>query len=196
MNETLCLKQEHKATQLKIFLLPLNESHIQHLIRLAQEKDLVNLMGWDTFFEIEDTAGFITAISEYALPDSIASDPIVLGIYLDRDAKPIGYAVLKGLNEQLKTAEVGVAVLDRKYRNKGYGRLGLNRILAYAFQELGMTRIWATILPSNHYSVNMVKKSGFSVKELMPNSWTLPNGELVDMVWMEVTPETWRSVDK
>ncbi|MDB9517246.1 hypothetical protein PN466_09825 [Roseofilum reptotaenium CS-1145] len=69
MYETLCLKQEHKATQLKIFLLPLKETHIQHLIQLAQEKDLVDLMGWDTFFETNDTPGFIEAISEYALKE-------------------------------------------------------------------------------------------------------------------------------
>lgn len=194
MHETLCLKQEHKATQLKIFLLPLKESHIQHLIQLAQEKDLVDLMGWDTFFETSDISGFIEAISEYALPYSRESDPIVLGIYLEPDSKPVGYAVLKGFNEQLKTAEVGVAVLDRQYRNKGYGRLGLNRIIAYGFETLDLQKIGAAILPSNHYSVNMVKKLGFWVKEIIPNSWTMPNGDVVDMAWMEVTPETWKSL--
>lgn len=68
MHETLCLKQEHKATQIRIFLCSLEESHIQHLIQLAQDKDLVNLMGWNTFFETNDIPGFIEAISEYTLP--------------------------------------------------------------------------------------------------------------------------------
>jgi len=34
----------------------------------------------------------------------------------------------------LLTTEIGIAILDKKYRNKGYGTLGLKRLIIYTFQ--------------------------------------------------------------
>lgn len=124
-------------------------------------------------------------MTTFTLPYSQESEPVVLGIYLEPKSLPIGYAVLKGFNQDLKTVEVGVAVLDKTHKNRGQGRLALQRIVRYATEELGMKTVAATILASNHYSRNMVNKVGFVVKELMPKSWTMPNGEVVDMLWVE-----------
>jgi diamine N-acetyltransferase len=110
-----------------------------------------------------------------------------LGIYLEPEGLPIGYVILKGFNQDLFTAEVGIAILDKKHKNKGYGSLALNRMIIYAFNELNIKTIGAVILMSNKPSINMCKKLGFVVREIMPKSWSMANGELVDMVWMELT---------
>ncbi|EDN71720.1 acetyltransferase, GNAT family [Beggiatoa sp. SS] len=149
-------------------------------------------MGWNTFFEEDDTEGFIESVSNFALPYSRKSSPIMFGIYLESREFPIGYVALKGLNRDLLTAEIAVAILDKQFSGKGYGRLALKRMITYAFHELQIKTIAAAILVSNKMSTNMVKKLGFIVKEIMYNSWSMPNGELADMLWMEVTSETWR----
>lgn len=192
MTNNVLLEKTHKATGLRIFLTPMSDRHIQHLILLARDPSLIDQMGWNTFFELEDTEKFIQDISAFVLPYSQLSQPLVLGIYLDLTSLPIGYAVLKGLNMTLLTAEIGVAILDRKHRNGGYGRLALQRMVKYAFSDLNLQKIGATILLSNTSSINMCKKTGFVVKEIMTDSWSMPNGDITDMVWMEVTQETWR----
>ncbi len=186
MQSRIVLEQKHTATGTTIFLVSVNDEHIQHLIKLAQDPELVDLMGWDPFFELDQMDLFIEAISCYALPYSRASQPLVFGLCLTPDELPIGYVVLKGINPELHTAEVGLAVLEQRYRSRGYGRLGLQRIVGYAFDELGLKRIGAAILASNQSSINMCTKTGFGVRELLPNSWTMPNGDLADMVWMEI----------
>ncbi len=162
-------------------------SHIKHLIELAQDESLIDLLGWNTFFQPNETEEFIEAISSYAFPYSRKSQLIPLGIYLNQENFPIGYVVLKCLNMDLLTAEIGVAILDKKYRNKGYGKLALKRLIVYAFNELGLKTIGAVILLSNKSSINMVKNIGFVVTEVKYKSWPMPNGDLADMVFMELT---------
>ncbi len=187
MEKRTFLEQEHKATGFKVFLASMEDSHVNHLIKLAQDPILADLVGWNTFFELDETEKFIEAISDYALPYSRKSKPIVFGVYLNPEDLPIGYVALKGLNMDLLTTEIGVAILDQKYRNKGYGKLALKRIANYTFDELKIQTIGAAILSSNKSSINMCKNLGFVVREIMYNSWAMPNGDLEDMVWMELT---------
>ncbi|NEP06912.1 MAG: hypothetical protein F6K34_20065 [Okeania sp. SIO4D6] len=60
------------------------------------------------------------------------------------------------------------------------------RLIIYAFQELYIQTIGAAILLSNNRSINMFKNLGFVVREIMYKSWPMPNGELADMVLMEL----------
>jgi len=196
MEERIFLEQEHQSTGFKVFLASaMEDNHIKHLIQLAQDPSLIDLLGWDTFFELDDTEEFIQAISVYTLSYSRESQPLLCGVYLEPEELPIGYVVLKGFNLDLLTAEIAVAILDKRYRNKGYGKLALNRLISYGFNELQIQTIAATILLLNHKSTNMVKNLGFVVREIMYNSWPMPDGKLVDMQWMEVTRETWTPVN-
>lgn len=196
MNKKILLEAEHKATGLKVFLASIDSSHIKHLIKLAQDPSLPDLMGWNTFFELDETESFIEAISSYAFPYSRKSKPLVFGVYLNPEDLPIGYAVLKGLNMDLLTTEIGIAILDKKYRSKGYGKLALKRLIIYAFDELQIKTIGSVILLSNKISINIFKNLGFVTREIMYKSWPMPNGELADMVFMEVTSQTWTKLCK
>lgn len=188
------LTQEHQATQRKVLLTKISDRDLEHLIKLARDPDLVKLMGWDTSFELKNSEQFIQALSERALPFSEPSPPLILGIFLGFSSYPIGYVVLKGVNKTLKTAEVGVAVLDNKYRSKGYGKLALHRIIIYAFSILNIELIESTILASNKASINMCKKLGFFIREYMQQAWSMPDGNLVDIVWMELKREQFKKI--
>lgn len=193
-NPRTILTYEHKATKRRVILADMPESDIRHLIELAQDPDLVDFMGWDTYFSPNNPDAFLQALSEYSLPDSRPSQPVIFGIYLDMEDQPIGYIALKGFNMELLTCEIAVAVLDKKSRRSGgYGRLAMTCMTTYAFQELNVQTIWATILYSNKESTNMVKRLGFAIREVMYNSWTMPSGEVTDMLWLELKRESWDS---
>lgn len=186
MDKKIILKQEHQATKSKVFLASMEDSHIKHLIKLAQDPSLVDLMGWNTNFELDDTEQFIEAISSYYCLDCRKSQPLIFGIYLNPQDLPIGYVLLKGFNLDLLFAEIAVAILDPKYRKKGYGKLALKRMISYAFDELHLKIIGAAILLSNKSSINMCENIGLIVKETTYDSWAMPNGDLADVVFMEL----------
>lgn len=190
MDKRIILKQEHRPTKTTAFLASMEDAHIRHLIKLAQDPSLIGLLGWNPSFEPDETEEFTEAISALALPYSRKTQPVVFGVYPDPEDFPVGYAVLKGLNTNLLTAEVAIAILDPEYRPKGFGRLALERIVRYGFDELHIETIGATILSSNKTSINMTKKTGFVVREIMCDSWQMPDGSMADMLWMELTRQT------
>ena len=145
------LKETYHPTGTELFLTFMKEEHLEHLIELAHDSVLPDLMGWNPFFESGETEQFIKALSCCALPYSRESEPLVFGVYLNLEDFPVGYAVLKGMNTELRTAEVGVAVLDRKYRTKGYGRLVLRRVVKYAFEELRIKTVGAAVLAAGGF---------------------------------------------
>ena len=192
MGEKVLLEQTHQATGCKVFLALMEDSHIRNLIKLARDPSLIDLMGWDTFFELDATEEFIEGISLFAFSYSRKSQPIVFGVYLDVEELPVGYAILKGLNTELRTAEFGIAILDKKYRNQGYGKLASSLLIHYAFNELGLQIIAAAVLVSNKRSLHMFERLGFAIRETWYRSWLLPNGDMADMLWMELKSETWK----
>lgn len=184
-NPKTVLEQKHRKTNTTIFLASLSVPHLQHLMNLARDPSLGERMGWSPYFEPDETELFIDAISCIALPYSIQANPAVFGIYPNLEQWPVGYAVLKGINHELGTAEAGIAVLDPDYNTRGFGRLALDRIVRYAFDELHLSAVGAAILATNNQSINMCRKTGFGMREVMPDSWTMPDGRVVDMLWME-----------
>lgn len=64
---------------------------------------------------------------------------------------------------ELLTTEIGIAILDKKYRNKGYGTLALKRLISYTFDELQIKTIGSVILSSNKKSIKMCNNLGFVV---------------------------------
>ncbi|MDB9518762.1 GNAT family N-acetyltransferase [Roseofilum reptotaenium CS-1145] len=176
----------------KIFLQPMESGHVSHLIKLARNPELSLLLGWNPYFELDQTEEFIQAISLFAFPYSRSGDPLAFGIYYVTEILPIGYAVLKGINWEIGTAEIGIAILDEMYRNRGYGTLAIGQLIDYTFEELNFELIGAAVLVSNRASVNLFQKLGFVVKTILYSSWTMPDSSVEDMLRMELTAQIWR----
>lgn len=63
MNTKVLLEQKYSATKSEFFLTTMEDSHIQHLIKLAHDPSLVDSMGYDIKFGLDDTEKFIDMIS-------------------------------------------------------------------------------------------------------------------------------------
>jgi [ribosomal protein S5]-alanine N-acetyltransferase len=61
-----------------------------------------------------------------------------------------------------RRAEVGYALLDDSYKQKGYMTEALGPILAYGFEEMGLRRIEALVAAYNTPSVMLIKRYGFT----------------------------------
>lgn len=191
MNKVVTLERQHLKGQDEIFIQPMENEHISHLIMLANEPRLSCLLGWSPSFEPHETEEFIQAISLFAFPYSRAGDPLAFGIYHVTQTLPIGYVVLKGINWEIGSAEIGIAILDEIYRNKGYGTLAITQLIDHTFHELDFQLIGAAVLVSNIASVNLFQKLGFVIKTTLYNSWTMADGSVEDMLEMELTAQLW-----
>ena len=56
--------------------------------------------------------------------------------------------------------ELGIAITS-KMQGKGYGSEALKRITEYAFESLGLTKIYLKVYPWNKKAIHVYKKCGF-----------------------------------
>ena len=170
----------------RIILANLNDDHINRYIWLSDDPELVAAMGWKPF-RSDEKERFRQTVELLSVPYCTKSKVIIFSIVSTAGNKAVGFVSIKGINEAKSFAEIGIAIMDRECRNRGYGTEALRRVVDYAFNELGLTLLGLTVFPSNERAITVYEKVGFRKKEFLKNSWLLPNGEYTDMWLMELS---------
>ena len=73
----------------------------------------------------------------------------------------IGEVVLKNLNAEEKSCELGICLVNDRWKNRGYGTAAERLALDYAFHTLGMETVYADALLKNTRSQHVLQKLGF-----------------------------------
>ena len=170
-----------------VYLLPITNNHISYLIDFSNDPELIETMGWRPFQKNESDR-FIKAIEVLTLPNSGNGSPITFCIICKKNDVPIGYVTLKGIGK--KKAEIGIAIMDSKYRSGGYGTKALKLASCYAFNTINLSTIALTVFPSNIRAIKAYEKLGFKTVDILKKFWTMPDGDKVDMLLMELNKKT------
>ena len=87
---------------------------------------------------------------------------IVLGIEPTDISKPplIGTISLK-IDWKNKNAELGIAIWNKDFWNRGYGTDAIRVLLKYAFLELGLHKVWLRVFEFNSRAIKCYEKAGF-----------------------------------
>jgi RimJ/RimL family protein N-acetyltransferase len=153
-------------------------------MNLSGDPELIDTMGWHPF-KNDEKERFLTAIETLTLPYCGNGQPITFSIITTKGDFPIGYVTLKGVNYEKAAAELGIAIMDSRYRSGGYGSEALTLAIDYAFNTLHVSLVGLTVFPSNIRAIRAYKKVGFEKVNILQKAWTMPNGEQVDMLLME-----------
>lgn len=135
------------------------------ILREIQEEDLETLLRWrnspDTLPYVR-TYRPLTMLNqeEYFKKISFDLSMIMFLICLPVENVEIGYCGLQNINWKERSAEVSI-LIEKKYREKGYGEDALRLLLDYGFKNLGIHRIWAEIWEYAKHSVSLFEKVGF-----------------------------------
>jgi|GEM_PF-952744 len=170
---------------LGVYLSPITHNHITHLISFSDDPELIDTMGWHPF-RCDENERFIKTIEILTLPDCGNGNPITFCIITKKNDVPIGYVTLKGVNDVKAKAEIGIAIMDRRYRSGGHGTEALTLAADYAFNTMNLVSIGLAVFPSNTRAIKAYGKVGFKTVDILINSWTMPNGKQVDMLLMEL----------
>jgi RimJ/RimL family protein N-acetyltransferase len=114
---------------------------------------------------------------------------VVFSIISKEDDKAIGYVSIKGMSSDSSDAEVGIAILNKKYRSRGYGTEALWKAAVYAFTELGIDLLYLTVFPYNNRAIRTYEKLGFRRVKLLKKAWMLPEGDCSDMLLMKLNKD-------
>lgn len=110
-----------------------------------------------------DNSVFVRQWSEDQHRRAIA-DPNV-GHYIVKSihgCKPVGYAILVGLNDHDLSLELRRIVITEK--GHGYGRQTIRMIKSFAFEHLTVHRLWLDVMFFNKRAFKLYKSEGFTVE--------------------------------
>jgi len=97
----------------------------------------------------------------------------------------VGNLYLRDIDLISRHAELSVFIGDRANRSRGYGSGAVRLALDYAFQDLGLARVYLFVLASNRRAAELYEKCGF-VHEGTLRKHALKGGTLTDVYIMGI----------
>jgi RimJ/RimL family protein N-acetyltransferase len=169
----------------RVRLIPFDRRDIPRFMELSHDPELVATMGWRPFGPDEEER-FVATMNVLSVPYAGSGPPIVFGIHADGVNRTIGYVCLKGIDDARDSAELGIAIMEKEYRNLGYGTEAVRLAIRYAFETLGLELVGLTVFPENIRALVAYQKAGFNKAKLLEKAWLQPDGNYVDILLMEL----------
>jgi len=160
-------------------------------LRPLEERDLPLLLRWSNDPEVRhwlhrSERPPSTLELERELLEQRLRDPLSIEWGIETaDGGPIGVVRLRGIDEAHTRAELGVYIGEKACWGRGYGTDAIRRVLSFAFEELGLRRIWLITDADNARGVRCYEKCGF-VQEGLLRGHRLRYGAPLDMLLMAV----------
>ncbi len=109
---------------------------------------------------------------------------------IEADGQAIGGCGLSGFGPTEQTCELGIAIGDKAYWGRGYGRETIALLLDYAFRLVNARRVFLRVNGRNERAIRAYRACGF-VEEgrLRRHVWS--NGAYDDLVYMGILREEW-----
>ena len=146
--------QWHNDPELYLFL----GNSFRHVSQKAEEAWLESKVGWH-------------------------HNEINLAICLAESHQHIGNIYLRDIDWISRRAELHIFIGDKTQRSKGCGQSAIRQLVRYAFDELGLQRVFLFVLEDNLAARHSYKKCGFNVEGTLLRH-VFKNGQFKNMIIM------------
>jgi RimJ/RimL family protein N-acetyltransferase len=102
----------------------------------------------------------------------------------------VGSCGLFGINQRNRSAEFGIVIGENAHWGKGYGSDTARVALRFAFEELGLNRVFLDVLATNQRAVRSYEKVGF-VHECTRRQAVWRDGVYNDAYRMGILQDEW-----
>jgi RimJ/RimL family protein N-acetyltransferase len=111
------------------------------------------------------------------------------GISLNETKEIVGTCTLLGVSTEHQRAEIGFALRRREW-GRGLASEAVDRLIAFAFETLGLHRLEADADPENTRSLALLERHGFTKEGHLRERW-LHLGERRDTAFMGLLRGEW-----
>lgn len=102
-------------------------------------------------------------------------------VICENSGEAVGFIDIFDFDPKNRRAALGVIIINRKNRQKGYGRQALELVCNYCFTHLGLHQVYANVGSDNSSSKLLFEKSGFLLTATKKD-WNLVDGEYKDEI--------------
>jgi UDP-4-amino-4,6-dideoxy-N-acetyl-beta-L-altrosamine N-acetyltransferase len=116
----------------------------------------------------------------------VATGRVVQFVIIEKkNTRPIGSVFLRDVDYEFEKAEFGIFIGEEEALGLGYGTEAAELMLAYAFDDLRLHKIYLRLLTDNEAAEKCYRKAGFRQEALLKEEVKL-DGEFRDVLLMSV----------
>lgn len=148
------------------------EDDVEELFKICDNENVYKYTP-DFLYKKSKTA-LLTAINNLGERDFIKKKWIIAGVCLpDNPDKVIGTAEMFDYNEKVNMIEIGYRI-NESYWGQGVATKVIHTMVDYLFNEIGINRIQAAVMPDNVHSAKALRRNGFMKEGILreANFWT------------------------
>jgi RimJ/RimL family protein N-acetyltransferase len=119
---------------------------------------------------------------------------IQLAICLRAGDRHIGNVHLTDVDWIARQACVGIFIGEEQDRAHGYGRQALRLLLRHAFGDLGLRRVYLTVLEDNHRALRVYEQCGFAIEGRLRRH-AYKHGQFRDLIFMGLCMDDRKATD-
>ncbi len=166
-----------------IRLRPLTHEDLPLKVQWYNDPDIRKTLILDEVFELEKTVRWFETIKDC---------PSRQDLMIETDsARPIGTISLVNIDPKQKTAEIVLVIGNKEYWGKGVMLEAESLLIQYAFEKMGIEKIWAQTRPENIASLITMKKLGFRIEGTLRKE-TIVVGRRIDIIHLGILPEDFK----
>ncbi len=133
----------------------------------------------------------LNRVQERAFFEDVVCSEESIQLLIVAESTPVGTVGLKSIDWPSSRAELGYWIAPDHQRN-GYASDAIERVVAYAFDQLGLHRIAARVFAFNAPSRRLLESVGFT-QEGVHRDVKFIDGEYQDAYWYGLLEDEWRS---
>ena len=158
-------------------------------LRAVEDDDLDLLWRWRNDLEV---AGNLNQPRPWSRADVRAwvnrnreqADQRLWFIIETQDGRPIGRIGLTEMDSLNRHAELNLVIGEKEFQGQGLGQDAARTLVRYAFEQLGLNKLWLVTLASNERALICFERCGFRRTGVMQQHM-FRDGKLQDVVVME-----------
>jgi RimJ/RimL family protein N-acetyltransferase len=120
---------------------------------------------------------------------------VVMGIEIAEKEQLIGITSLKDINYIHRSAEYAIFMIDKVYENRWYLLHAYFQTLSFAFNDMGLNRLWAKIYEYNKKAQSLIKYGGFIEEGVLRQS-IYKDGKYINEVLLSILREEWDQLER
>jgi diamine N-acetyltransferase len=117
-----------------------------------------------------------------------STQEINLAICLTSNSQHIGNIYLRDIDWISRHGELGIFIGESEQRSKGLGQAAMHLLIQHAFRDLGLSRLYLTVLEENRPAIHVYEKCGFKIEGKL-RKHVFKNGEFNDVIVMGLCVE-------
>ena len=161
-----------------IFLRELSKEDIPKLNAWRNNPDLISSLGTGFRYISEE-------VDETWFQDYLDNRDKAVRLAIVAEGNYVGNINLTNINTTHRNAEFSILIGDDRYRGKGIGFYVSTKILEHGFKDLGLKRIWLTVVTTNDAALKLYSRIGFKEEGILRTA-IYKNGTFLDLKIMSI----------